>query len=103
MFKAYQTFQIWHTRLSKYCIPGFPNMVYQAFQIWHTRLSKYEHFLTGAYPEFYNFPPFFTIQPVLATREKQLALWRELILNYHNHYIQSWAIAADGSVNNVFA
>jgi ESCRT-II complex subunit VPS25 len=36
-----------------------------------------------AYPEFYNFPPFFTIQPVLATREKQLALWRELILRYH--------------------
>lgn len=36
-----------------------------------------------AYPEFYNFPPFFTIQPVLATREKQLALWRELILRFH--------------------
>jgi ESCRT-II complex subunit VPS25 len=36
-----------------------------------------------SYPEFYNFPPFFTIQPVLATREKQLALWRELILRYH--------------------
>ena len=38
------------------------------------------------FPEFYNFPPFFTIQPVLATREKQLALWRELILNYHTHH-----------------
>lgn len=36
-----------------------------------------------SYPEFYNFPPFFTIQPVLATREKQLALWRELILRFH--------------------
>lgn len=35
------------------------------------------------FPEFWNFPPFFTIQPVLATREKQLALWRELILRYH--------------------
>jgi ESCRT-II complex subunit VPS25 len=35
------------------------------------------------YPEFYSFPPFFTIQPVLATREKQMALWRELILRYH--------------------
>ena len=35
------------------------------------------------FPEFYSFPPFFTIQPVLATREKQLALWRELILKYH--------------------
>jgi ESCRT-II complex subunit VPS25 len=37
------------------------------------------------YPEFYSFPPFFTIQPILATRAKQLALWRELILNYHTH------------------
>mmetsp|Transcript_6569 Transcript_6569/g.9575 ORF Transcript_6569/g.9575 Transcript_6569/m.9575 type:complete len:178 (-) Transcript_6569:194-727(-) len=35
------------------------------------------------YPDFYQFPPSFTIQPVLATREKQLALWRELILKYH--------------------
>lgn len=35
------------------------------------------------YPEFYSFPPFFTIQPVLSSREKQLALWRELILRYH--------------------
>ena len=22
-------------------------------------------------------------------------------MNYHNHYIQSWAIAADGSISNV--
>jgi ESCRT-II complex subunit VPS25 len=35
------------------------------------------------YPEFYSFPPFFTIQPVETTREKQLSLWRELILTYH--------------------
>eukprot|EP01082_Thalassiosira_pseudonana_P007074 g6242.t1 g6242 contig22:53022-54157(+) len=34
-------------------------------------------------PDFYHFPPFFTIQPVLATREKQLGQWRELILKYH--------------------
>jgi len=35
------------------------------------------------FPEFYSFPPFFTIQPVLSTREKQMGLWRELILRYH--------------------
>ncbi|KAL3802157.1 hypothetical protein ACHAWO_007797 [Cyclotella atomus] len=35
------------------------------------------------FPDFYHFPPFFTIQPVLITREKQLAQWRELILKYH--------------------
>eukprot|EP00956_Cyclotella_meneghiniana_P044092 scaffold301725_cov86-Cyclotella_meneghiniana.AAC.4 len=34
------------------------------------------------YPDVYHFPPFFTIQPVLSTREKQLAQWRELILKY---------------------
>jgi ESCRT-II complex subunit VPS25 len=34
------------------------------------------------YPDVYNFPPFFTIQPVLATRNKQLELWRALIIQY---------------------
>lgn len=38
------------------------------------------------FPEFYSFPPFFTIQPVLSTQEKQLALWRELILSYYTHH-----------------
>jgi len=38
------------------------------------------------YPEFYAFPPFFTVQPVIATKEKQMALWRELILRYHTHF-----------------
>mmetsp|Transcript_18224 Transcript_18224/g.26587 ORF Transcript_18224/g.26587 Transcript_18224/m.26587 type:complete len:176 (+) Transcript_18224:119-646(+) len=35
------------------------------------------------FPEFYAFPPFFTIQPNVTTREKQMGLWRELILRYH--------------------
>lgn len=35
------------------------------------------------FPEFYAFPPFFTVQPNITTREKQMALWRELILSYH--------------------
>jgi len=38
------------------------------------------------FPEFYSFPPFFTLQPVVETREKQLALWRELILRYHTEH-----------------
>jgi ESCRT-II complex subunit VPS25 len=37
-------------------------------------------------PPFYNFRPFFTIQPVQATREKQLKLWRDLIVSYHVHH-----------------
>ncbi len=43
-------------------------------------------FLCLQFPEFYSFPPFFTIQPVLATKEKQLALWRDLIVRYHMQY-----------------
>ncbi len=35
------------------------------------------------FPEFYAFPPFFTVQPNLATRQKQMGQWRELILGYH--------------------
>lgn len=35
------------------------------------------------WPWQYNFPPFFTIQPNLATRAKQLEAWKELILTYH--------------------
>ena len=38
------------------------------------------------FPEFYYFPPFFTIQPIESTREKQLNLWNELILNYYTHH-----------------
>ena len=37
-------------------------------------------------PSFYNFKPFYTLQPVQATREKQLRLWRDLITSYHMHH-----------------
>eukprot|EP00246_Nothoceros_aenigmaticus_P010992 TRINITY_DN2818_c0_g1_i1.p1 TRINITY_DN2818_c0_g1~~TRINITY_DN2818_c0_g1_i1.p1 ORF type:complete len:179 (+),score=29.79 TRINITY_DN2818_c0_g1_i1:211-747(+) len=33
-------------------------------------------------PYFYNYPPYFTLQPVRDTREKQVQLWKELILQY---------------------
>ena len=35
------------------------------------------------FPEHYSFPPFFTLQTVSSTRQKQLSLWRDLILRYH--------------------
>ncbi|ETW09739.1 hypothetical protein H310_00228 [Aphanomyces invadans] len=35
------------------------------------------------FPEHYSFPPFFTLQPVRSTREKQLILWKALVLDYH--------------------
>ncbi|XP_077234279.1 E2F/DP family winged-helix DNA-binding domain-containing protein [Tasmannia lanceolata] len=33
-------------------------------------------------PQIFNYPPYFTLQPVRDTREKQVQLWRELILDY---------------------
>jgi len=32
--------------------------------------------------EFYDFPPFFTLQPVESTRTKQLQVWRRIILSW---------------------
>ncbi|KAK3588571.1 hypothetical protein CHS0354_026176 [Potamilus streckersoni] len=37
---------------------------------------------TFSWPWQYNFPPFFTIQPNLDTRKKQLEAWCSLVLNY---------------------
>ncbi|KAL2634350.1 hypothetical protein R1flu_005829 [Riccia fluitans] len=37
-------------------------------------------------PYFYNYPPYFTLQPVKDTREKQIQLWKELILKYCKQY-----------------
>ncbi|XP_037417115.1 vacuolar protein sorting-associated protein 25-like [Triticum dicoccoides] len=33
-------------------------------------------------PHFFNYPPYFTLQTVRETREKQVQLWKELILDY---------------------
>jgi ESCRT-II complex subunit VPS25 len=34
-------------------------------------------------PEFYHFPPFFTLQPVLETRRMQLKLWHDFVIRWH--------------------
>ena len=36
-------------------------------------------------PAFYSYPPYFTLQPVEATRERQLALWASLVASYARH------------------
>jgi len=41
---------------------------------------------TFQFPDFYDMHPFFTIQPVVNTRKKQLELWGELILDYSKHH-----------------
>lgn len=43
---------------------------------WHWRMATY------AFPDFHRYPPYFTLQPVESTREKQAQLWRELIRKY---------------------
>ncbi|GAX78043.1 hypothetical protein CEUSTIGMA_g5485.t1 [Chlamydomonas eustigma] len=38
------------------------------------------------YPSFFSFPPYFTLQPVKETRDKQSTLWGELILSFCKHF-----------------
>uniref|UniRef100_A0A3Q2ZZN5 Vacuolar protein-sorting-associated protein 25 n=1 Tax=Kryptolebias marmoratus TaxID=37003 RepID=A0A3Q2ZZN5_KRYMA len=38
------------------------------------------------WPWQYNFPPFFTLQPNVDTRQKQLAAWCSLVLSYCRHH-----------------
>ncbi|KAE8575745.1 hypothetical protein XENTR_v10003930 [Xenopus tropicalis] len=37
------------------------------------------------WPWQYNFPPFFTLQPNVDTRQKQLSAWSSLVLSYCRH------------------
>ncbi|XP_021851888.1 vacuolar protein sorting-associated protein 25 isoform X2 [Spinacia oleracea] len=50
----------------------------------HTRLTLIEMQKLGDFklPNFFNYPPYFTLQPVRDTREKQIQLWKELVLEF---------------------
>ncbi|CAI5509064.1 unnamed protein product, partial [Closterium sp. Naga37s-1] len=37
-------------------------------------------------PHFYDYPPYFTLQPIKATRERQVRLWAELIVAWCRHH-----------------
>eukprot|EP00877_Chromochloris_zofingiensis_P006531 jgi/Chrzof1/2130/Cz11g03200.t1 len=41
---------------------------------------------TFLWPFFYQYPPFFTLQPIKETRDKQSALWCSLILSYCKYH-----------------
>ncbi|XP_022798376.1 vacuolar protein-sorting-associated protein 25-like [Stylophora pistillata] len=41
---------------------------------------------TFDWPWQYNFPPFFTLQPNLDTRRKQIAGWCDLVLAFYKHH-----------------
>ncbi|GMH43046.1 hypothetical protein BSKO_10968 [Bryopsis sp. KO-2023] len=38
------------------------------------------------FPFFYDYPPYFTLQPVKETQDKQISLWGALILGYCRHH-----------------
>jgi ESCRT-II complex subunit VPS25 len=40
---------------------------------------------TFSFPTYTTFPPFYTLQPNLTTRARQLSLWSQLILSYAAH------------------
>ena len=42
--------------------------------------------MTFKFPPIYQFPPFFTLQPVMETQRKQCDLWCELILGFMKHH-----------------
>lgn len=46
-------------------------------------------------PNIWNFRPFFTLQPVRATREKQVLLWQDLIIKYHAQTCQFTMVPND--------
>merc|ERR1711976_1138688 len=39
-----------------------------------------------ALPPVYSYPPYFTLQPVKESREKQISLWHDLLLSYCRHH-----------------
>lgn len=41
---------------------------------------------TFSYPYYHSYPPFFTLQPVKETKDKQVGLWCSLILAYCQHH-----------------
>lgn len=50
-----------------------------------------------AFPEYYSFPPLFTLQPVEETRAKQLGMWAELVLSFQRHHNLSSIKVAEAS------
>lgn len=54
------------------------------------------------WPTQYNLPPFFTLQPVLATREKQLKIWMDLVLKYIEVHNKSEIHVCDDMKSDLF-
>ncbi|KAM7267411.1 hypothetical protein ACFE04_009577 [Oxalis oulophora] len=50
--------------------------------IWRGHNKEMQKLGDYKLPQFFNYPPYFTLQPVKETREKQVQLWKEIILDY---------------------
>ena len=55
------------------------------------------------FPEYYSFPPMFTLQPVEETRAKQLGMWVELVLAFQRHHRRSSVRVAEAARAAPFA
>ncbi len=53
---------------------------------------------TYKFPRCYHYPPFFTRQPTIATRNVQLAKWSSLILSYCRHH-RLWRLSVVDAIN----
>ena len=47
-----------------------------------------------ALPDWYDFPPAFTLQPVEQTQQRQLAMWHQLVLQWAAHH-RTWRMVPD--------
>lgn len=54
------------------------------------------------FPFFHNYPPYFTLQPVQETRDKQSSLWQALILQYCRSQKVYIVLAAGEDENPLF-
>ena len=57
--------------------------------------------VAGQQPWQYNFPPFFTIQPNIDTRKKQLEAWCELVLS-HQKNKKTYTLDVKEAQNDIF-
>eukprot|EP00128_Syssomonas_multiformis_P006349 Colp12_sorted_trinity150504_noHs@21299 len=57
---------------------------------------------TFEWPSFYNFPPFFTVQPNAETRERQVQVWGELVLGYCKHHKSFLLEVKDAAASELF-
>jgi len=55
---------------------------------------------TFTFPRSYHFPPFFTLQPTIATRDAQLAKWSSLILSYCRHH-RLWRLSVIDAIDTL--